>query len=250
MAGHSKFANIKHRKGAQDKKRASAFTKVTREIMTAAKLGGGDPNFNPRLRNAIIAAKAVNLPKDKVENAIKKGTDPGSAEAYDEMRYEGYGPGGVAFIVEVLTDNRNRSASDIRSILSKAGGSLGESGSVTFMFEQVGLVQYPAAAAEADAVFEAALEAGASNCESDEDLHEVTCEPDAFSEVAAALEQKFGDPETAKLSWKAREPVVIDDEEKARKILALIDTLEEHDDVQQVCSNGDVADALVEKLAS
>jgi YebC/PmpR family DNA-binding regulatory protein len=179
MAGHSKWANIKHRKGAQDKKRATLFTKLAREIIVAAKMGMPDPDFNPRLRQAVIAAKSNGLPKDRIENAIKKGSgELGDGESYEEMRYEGYAPNGVAVIVECLTDNRNRTAADLRAIFNKGGGSMGESGSVQFMFERIGLIHFPANVAAADTVFEAAVEAGAENVESDENGHEVTCAPD------------------------------------------------------------------------
>jgi YebC/PmpR family DNA-binding regulatory protein len=248
MAGHSKFANIKHRKAAQDKKRGNAFTKLQREILVAAKMGGGDESFNPRLRVAVVAAKAANMPKDRIAAAIKKGSDPAGGEDYEEMRYEGYAPGGIALIIECLTDNRNRSAGDVRAILNKAGGSLGESGSVAFQFERVGLILYPADAASEDAMLEAAIEAGASNCESDKNGHEVTTEPDDLHKVADDLEKKFGDPETVKLEWKARDTIPLETAEKAQKVLNLIDTLEEHDDVQTISANFDISDEIADQL--
>ncbi len=248
MAGHSKWANIKHRKGAQDKKRSNIFTKVGREIIVAAKMGGSDQEYNPRLRVAVAAAKAVNMPKDKIDYAIKKGAgELDDGETYEEIRYEGYGPGGVAVIIEVLTDNRNRSASDIRSILNKAGGSLGESGSVSFQFERVGIMQYPVSTASADDMFEAALEAGADNCESDDNMHEITCNPDDFNEARDVLVKRFGDPETCRLDWKPNNTIEVN-LETAQKIMKLIDTLEENDDVQNVSANFDIPDEVAEQL--
>lgn len=248
MAGHSKWANIKHRKGAQDKKRSGQFTKVGREIIVAAKMGQPDPDFNPRLRAAIAAAKAINMPKDKIDYAIKKGAgELDDGENYEEMRYEGYGPGGVAVVVEALTDNRNRTAGEVRTIFSKAGGSLGETGSVGFMFDRVGLIQYPADAASGDAMFEAALEAGAENCESDDDMHEITCEAESFNEVRDVLVEQFGDPEVGRLDWKPNTLSEVD-KDGAEKILRLIDTLEESDDVQHVSTNADIPDDVLAEL--
>lgn len=241
MAGHSKWANIKHRKGAQDKKRSNLFTKLAREIIVAARTGQPDPAFNPRLRAAIAAAKAQSMPKDKIEYSIKKGAgELGDSENYEEMRYEGYGPGGVAMIIEVLTDNKNRTAAEVRSALSKAGGTLGESGSVAFMFERIGLIQYPPDAASTEAMFEAALEAGADNCESHEEGHDITCDPDSFSGVRDALAEKFGDPEVGRLDWKPNTTVAVD-EATAEKIIRLEDVLDENDDVQHVAANYEVS---------
>jgi len=247
MAGHSKFANIKHRKGAQDKKRASQFTKAGREIIVAAKAGGGDPSFNPRLRLAISAARAVNMPKDRIEYAIKRATSGLDNDNYEEIRYEGYAPGGVALIIDALTDNRNRTAAEVRAMLNKAGGNLGESGSVSFMFDRVGVIQYPASAATVDAMFEAALEAGADDCESNEEFHEITCAADSLHEVREAMTGQFSDPEVCKLDWKPQNTIEVD-LESAQKIMRLIDALEENDDVQAVAGNFDVSDEVAAQL--
>jgi len=249
MAGHSKYANIKHRKGAQDKKRANLFTKLAREIIVSAKLGMPDPAFNPRLRAAIAAARSQSMPRDRIEYAIKKATSTTDGENYDEMRYEGYAPGGIAVIIEALTDNKNRTASEVRTILSKAGGNLGETGSVNFMFNRVGLIQYPLDKASADEMFEGALEAGADNCESDGEIHEITCESDSFNEVRDALAEKYGDADVGRLAWKPTTPteVTLD---TAEKILRCIDNLEDNDDVQFVYTNFEVSDEVAEKLAA
>ncbi|MDJ0683529.1 MAG: YebC/PmpR family DNA-binding transcriptional regulator [Alphaproteobacteria bacterium] len=248
MAGHSKFKNIMHRKGAQDKKRASLFSKLTKEIMVAAKMGGADPAANARLRAAIADARSQSMPKDNIERAVQKGAGGGEGSEYEEIRYEGYGPGGVAVIVNVLTDNRNRSASDVRSIFTKAGGNLGETGSVSFMFNQVGEIKYPPDAADADAMFEAALEAGASDAASDEDGHEVLCEPNDLHAVAGALESQFGEPASTKLVWRPEtlSPV---DADKAESVLKFMDMLDDNDDVQSVYANFDIPDAVMEQLA-
>jgi YebC/PmpR family DNA-binding regulatory protein len=248
MAGHSKFSNIKHRKGAQDKKRAKIFTKLTREILTAAKQGLPDPASNPRLRTAIIAAKAQNLPKERIDAAIKKASTSGEGDNYDEMRYEGYGPAGVAFIVDALTDNRNRTAAEVRSIFTKAGGALGETGSVNFMFDRVGIVHYPKSVASDDEMFEAVIEAGAEDCESDETLHMIICDPDKLNEVQHALSERFGDAEVARLSWRPKITTDVDSEDKAMKVLKLIDALEDNDDVQYVSANFEIADEILEKI--
>lgn len=236
MSGHSQFANIKHRKGAQDAKKAKLFTKLQREITVAAKTGHSDPEFNARLRNAIISARTNNMPKDRIDSAIKKATTIGDGENFEEIRYEGYGPGGVAFIVEALTDNRNRTAGEIRSIFTKSGGSLGESGSVIFMFDHIGVIEYDAKVAGEDIMFEAALEGGAVDVESNEDWHIITCETKNFSQVRDALITKFGDPQTAKLNWKPKNMIELDGETEA-KILKLVDLLEDNDDVQLVAGN-------------
>jgi YebC/PmpR family DNA-binding regulatory protein len=249
MAGHSKFKNIMHRKGAQDAKRAKRFTKLIREIITATREGQPDPNFNPRLRGAILAARALNLPKDKIENAIKRGSSAGEGDNYDEIRYEGYGPGGVAIIVEALTDNRNRTASEVRTAFSKNGGTLGETNSVSFMFDKVGLIEYPAKVASNDAMFEAVLEAGADDCVSTEEMHSITCQPESFNEVRDSLVSKFGDPETARLSWKEKSLTEVKDLEQAEKLMKLIETLEDNDDVQYVCGNYDIPEEIMEKVA-
>lgn len=247
MAGHSKFANIKHRKGAQDAKRAKLFTKLTREIMVASGSGQPDPEFNPRLRSAIIVARKAGVPKDRIDTAVKKGSGEIEGENYDEMRYEGYGPCGVAFIVDTLTDNRNRTASDVRACFSKNGGTLGETGSVNFMFDQIGLIEYPANVASNEDIFEAAAEAGADNVESDDEIHEIICDPNALSQVRDSLQEKYGDAETARLSWKAKEPVDLD-LDKAEKILKFVEALEDNDDVQYVTGNFNVSDEIAEQL--
>jgi len=249
MAGHSQFKNIMHRKGAQDKKSAKEFAKLGREIMVAAKMGAPDPDMNPRLRTAIIAARAKNMPKDNIERAIKKGSGGDDGAVYDEVRYEGYGPGGVAVIVEVLTDNRNRSASDVRSTFTKYGGNMGETGSVAFMFDRVGLIMYPADKADADTVFEVALEAGAQDVSSDDDGHEIICDPDDFNEVRDGLAEKFGDAAEARLDWKPTTSTELD-EEKAATLFKLIDVLEDNDDVQRVASNFEVSEEVLAKLSS
>jgi YebC/PmpR family DNA-binding regulatory protein len=246
MAGHSQFKNIMHRKGKQDAVRAKLFAKLAREITVAAKLGQADPAFNPRLRLAIQAARAENMPKDNIERAIKK-AQGGDAENYDEIRYEGYGPGGVAIIVEALTDNRNRTASEVRSYFTKSGGSLAETGAVSFMFERVGLIEYDAGAAGEDAMLEAAIEAGASDVASSEAGHEITCAADDFAEVAKALEARFGPPRKAALIWRPQNTVAVDDE-SGEKLIRLIGTLEDNDDVQNVYANFEISDALMAKM--
>lgn len=247
MAGHSQFANIKHRKGAQDAKKAKLFTKLQREIAVAVKSGQPDPNFNARLRNAIIAARTNNMPKDRIEGTIKKATAGNEGDNFEEIRYEGYGSNGVAFIVEALTDNRNRTAGEVRSIFTKAGGSLGETGSVSFMFNHVGLIEYEAKKASADAMFEAALEAGADDVSSSDDWHVITCSTENFSVVRDALIAKFGDPTSAKLDWIPITTVELDFE-TAQKILKLVDNLEDNDDVQLVTGNYVIPDEIAEKL--
>ena len=246
MAGHSKFKNIMHRKGAQDAKRAKIFARHAKEIMIAAR-AGADPDMNARLRSAIAAAKAQNMPNDNIDRAVKKGSGGGEADSYEEIRYEGYGPGGVAMIVDVLTDNRNRAASDIRSVFSKHGGNLGETNSVAFLFDRVGQIQYPAGAASADAMFEAALEAGASDVESGDDLHEIVCEPDDLNAVREALEACFGHPESAALAWKPQSTVAVD-EGRASSLFKLLDALDDNDDVQNVSANFDVPNEVMAKL--
>ncbi len=249
MAGHSQFKNIMHRKGAQDKKRAKIFTKIIREIIIATKSGLPDPASNPRLRAAILAARVQNMPRDKIENAIKRGSGETNTDNYDEIRYEGYGAGGVAVIVDALTDNRNRTASDVRAAFSKYAGNLGESGSVSFMFDRVGQIRYPLKSASEDAMLEAAIDAGADDCASDENEHLVSCAMEAFHEVSAALEQKFGDATSAKLAWipKISTPI---DEDQARSLFKLIDVLEDNDDVQEVTCNFEISDEIMEKLSA
>lgn len=248
MAGHSKFKNIMHRKGAQDKKRASLFAKLSKEIMVAAKMGGGDPSANARLRAAIADARSQSMPKDNIERAIQKGAGGGDGADYEEIRYEGYGPGGIAVIVNVLTDNRNRSAGEVRSIFSKAGGNLGETGSVAFMFNQSGEIRYKPEAADADAMFEAALEAGADDVASDDEGHEILCAPDDLHAVSSALEAVYGEPDSTKLVWRPQTLAPID-EEKAEGVLKFMDALDDSDDVQAVFANFDISDEVMEKLA-
>jgi YebC/PmpR family DNA-binding regulatory protein len=247
MAGHSKWANIQHRKGAQDKKRAKLFAKLSREITVAAKLGGGDPDMNPRLRLAIVTARAQSVPRANIENAIAKGTGSGDGDDYFEMRYEGYAPGGVAVVVEALTDNRNRTASEVRSLFTKYGGNLGETGSVGFMFDRIGQVIYPADKAQPDDMFEAGVEAGAMNVESDEHQHRIICRPDDFAAVREALVVKFGEPEISGLVWQPNVMSSID-EETAKSVLKLIDALEDCDDVQNVTTNFETSDDIMTRL--
>jgi len=247
MAGHSQFKNIMHRKGRQDAQKSKLFSKLAREITVAAKLGTPDPAMNPRLRAAVIAARAENMPKDNIERAIKKAIG-GDSENYDEIRYEGYGPGGVAVIVEALTDNRNRAASDIRSYFTKSGGNLGETGSVSFMFDRTGVIEYDAGKASADDMLEAAIEAGADDVVSSEAGHEVYAAQDTFRDVAKALETKFGEPRKAALIWKPQNTVAVDDE-TGEKLFKLMEHLNEHDDVQNVYANFEVSDALMAKMA-
>lgn len=248
MAGHSKFANIKHRKGAQDKKRGKFFTKLIREITVAAKTGQPDPEFNPRLRNALIDARTNNLPKDRIEAAIKKVASGADTSNYDEIRYEGYAPGGIAIIVEAMTDNKNRTAGEVRSIFTKAGGSLGETGSVGFMFDHVGVIQYEGNKASEDEFFESALESGADDVESDPEVHVAFTKMEAFVQTRDGLIEKYGDPVSAKIEWKAKEDLEITNLEKAQKILRFVDNLEDCDDVQNVYGNYDFPDEIVEKL--
>jgi YebC/PmpR family DNA-binding regulatory protein len=247
MAGHSKFKNIQHRKGAQDAKRAKIFTKVGREIIVAAKMGGADPSANPRLRAAISAARAVNMPNERIKKAIDTATGAGNTDSYENIRYEGYGPGGVAIIVETLTDNRNRTVGEVRSYFSKLGGTLGETNSVGFMFDRVGEIIYPASKASAEQMFEAALEAWAENVESGEEMHEITCAPDDFAAVRDALAEKFGEPEKSGFVWKPNVTASVD-EETAKTVLKLIDMLEDNDDVQAVFTNFEVSDEIMERL--
>jgi YebC/PmpR family DNA-binding regulatory protein len=249
MAGHSQFKNIMYRKGAQDKKRAKVFTKIIRELTTAARSGLPDPAANPRLRAALLAARQANMPKDTVERAIRRGSGGGADDAYEEVRYEGYGPGGVAVIVEALTDNRNRTASEVRAAFTKAGGALGESNSVSFMFDRVGEVVYAAATATADAMFEAAIEAGADNLDSDAEQHVVTCAPEDFNAVRDALEGRFGAAGSARLVWRPKSASAID-EETAATLFKLLETLEDSDDVQNVYANFDVAEDVLARLST
>jgi YebC/PmpR family DNA-binding regulatory protein len=247
MAGHSQFKNIMHRKGRQDAQKSKLFSKLAREITVAAKMGTPDPSMNARLRSAVIAARQENMPRDNIERAIKKAIGS-EGENYDEIRYEGYGPGGVAVIVQALTDNRNRAASDIRSYFTKSGGNLGETGSVSFMFDHLGIIEYDADKASADDMLEAAIEAGADDVVSSESGHEVYASQETFREVAKGLEAKFGEARKSELTWKPQNTIAVDDE-TGEKLLKLMDLLNEHDDVQNVYANFELSDALVAKMS-
>ena len=249
MAGHSQFKNIMHRKGAQDARRARQFARLIREITVAARNGLPDPTSNPRLRAAVAAAREANMPKDTVDRAIKKAGGAAGGEDYAEVRYEGYGPAGVAVIIEALTDNRNRTASDVRAAFSKHGGALGETNSVAFLFTRLGAVRYPAGAATEEAILEAAIEAGADNVESTAEGHEVQAAPEQFFAVRDALEARFGPPEQARLEWRPTTGVTLD-EERARAVLKLLDALEESDDVQNVYANFDIPEAVMQTLSA
>ena len=244
MAGHSKFKNIMHRKGAQDAKRAKKFTRLIKELVVAAK-GGTDADANPRLRTALLACRAANMPKDNIERVLKK-AEGGGGEQYDEIRYEGYAPGGVAIIVEALTDNRNRTASEVRATFSKFGGNLGETGSVNFMFDRVGQITYGADVASDEAMFEGALNAGADNVESDASGHEITASIEDFNAVREAMEEHFGAPEESGLIWKPQTTTTLD-AAQAESFLKLLDALDDLDDVQNVASNADIADEILAK---
>lgn len=249
MAGHSHAKNIMHRKGLQDAKRGRIYAKLIREITVSAKQGLPDPGSNPRLRAAIAAARQANMTKDTIERAIAKAAGAGGGDDYVEVRYEGYGPAGVAMIVETLTDNRNRTAGDVRSAFAKAGGALGETNSVSFLFTRLGAIVYPASAASADDMLEAAIEAGADDVESDEESHEITCSIEDFFAVRDALEARFGAPESAKLDWRPTTEVTLD-EDKAKSILKLMDILEDNDDVQNVYANFDIPDDIMQRLSA
>ncbi|MFG1377635.1 YebC/PmpR family DNA-binding transcriptional regulator [Xanthobacter autotrophicus] len=246
MAGHSQFKNIMHRKGRQDAMRSKLFSKLAREITVSAKMGLPDPNMNARLRAAILAARAENMPKDNIERAIKKAAGA-DGENYDEIRYEGYGPGGVAVIVEALTDNRNRTASEVRSFFTKSGGNLAETGSVSFMFDRMGAIEFAPEKADADAMMESAIEAGADDVTSSEHGHEVVCAAESLAEVQRALEAKFGEPKKAALIWRPQNTIAVDDE-TGEKLLRLVENLEDNDDVQNVTANFELSDALLAKL--
>jgi YebC/PmpR family DNA-binding regulatory protein len=250
MAGHSHAKNVMHQKSVSDAKKGKIFNKLAREIMVSAKQGMPDPAHNPRLRAAIAAARKQNLPRERIERAIKA-AQPGAADAanYEEVRYEGYGPGGIALIVEALTDNRNRTASELRTAFSKHGGAMGEAGAVAFMFSRMGEIVFPAKVASADAMLEAVIEASGENVESSAERHEVTSSVDDFGAVRAALEKKFGEPESAKLVWRPRNLIPVTGE-AARDLIRLIDVLEDSDDVQTVTGNFDIPAAELEKLAS
>jgi YebC/PmpR family DNA-binding regulatory protein len=248
MAGHSQFKNIMHRKGRQDAAKSKLFGKLAREITVSAKLGSPDPDMNPRLRAAMIAARAENMPKDNIERAIKKAAG-GDGENYEQIRYEGYGPGGAAVIVEVLTDNRNRTAGEVRATFTKSGGNLAETGAVSFMFDHVGIIEYDANAATSDAMFEAALDAGADDVVSGEDGHEIYAAQDRFGVVTRALEAKFGEPRKATLVWRPQNTVAVNDEQ-GEKLLKLIESLNEHDDVQNVYANFEVSEELMQRMSA
>jgi YebC/PmpR family DNA-binding regulatory protein len=248
MAGHSQFKNIMHRKGAQDARRARQFARLIREITVSARHGLPDPASNPRLRAAVTAARQANMPKDTVDRAIKKAAGAGGGGDYVDVRYEGYGPAGVAVIVETLTDNRNRTASDLRSAFSKHGGALGETNSVSFLFNRLGVIRYPASVATADDMLEAAIEAGAENAEIDGEAHEVSGPIEDFFAVRDALESRFGAPESAKLEWRPATSVTLD-EDRAAGLLKLLDALEENDDVQNVYANFDIPETVMRKLS-
>ena len=246
MAGHSQFKNIMHKKGRQDAIRSKLFSKLAREITVAAKLGLPDPTMNARLRAAVIAARTENMPKDNIERAIKKASSA-EGETYEDVRYEGYAPGGVALIVEALTDNRNRTAGEVRSYFTKAGGSLAETGAVSFMFDRVGSITYDRKIATDDAMLEAAIEAGADDVVSEGDEHEIITGVESLRDAQKALEAKFGEPRKAALIWKPQNTVTVDDE-TGEKLFRLMDLLNEHDDVQNVFANFEVSDALLAKM--
>jgi len=248
MAGHSQFKNIMHRKGAQDKKRAKLFNKLAREITVAAKSGQADPSLNPRLRNAIVAARECNMSNDRIKRAQEQ-ANPNSGEAsnFEEIRYEGYGPGGVAVIAEALTDNRNRTAGDVRVAFTKNGGTLGETNSVSFMFARVGSIVYPSGIAADDQIFEAAVEAGADNVETADDMHEVTTKPADFIAVKEALEKKFGASQSSGIIWKPMTTVAVT-QEQAQDLIDLIEALEDSDDVQNVSANFEVDEQVMARL--
>ncbi len=249
MAGHSHASNVAVRKGKADKARSKIFTKIAREIIVAVKAGAPDPDTNPRLRAAISAARAANMPNDRIKSAISQGTGANKGDDYKEMRYEGYGPGGIAIIVQSLSDNPNRTASDVRSTFTKYSGNLGETNSVAFSFEKVGLVEYPAEKATADDMLEAVIDAGADDCESSAAVHRIYCKPEALNAVRDALNKKYGDAETARFSWKPTNtvPATL---ETAQTLIKLIEALEELDDVQYVETNVDISETIMQQLAS
>ena len=248
MAGHSHAANIARRKGAQDIKRGKIFTKIAREIIVAAK-GGPDINFNAKLRTVVIKARQAGMPKDRIDGAIAKGSGTGVQESYDGVRYEGYGPGGVAIIVDALTDNRNRTAADLRSVFAKNGGTMGELGSVGFMFDHVGVIEYPAEKIVEDAMLEAAIEAGADNCETADGVHRITTSFESLLAVREALQQTFGDPQSAKHTFVSKITAPVG-EADASALMDLVEALEDNDDVQDVYTNADIADDVLAKLSA
>lgn len=248
MSGHSQFKNIMYRKGAQDAKKAKVFAKLARDITIAAKSGLPEPDKNPRLRLAIQAARAESMPKDNIERAIAKATQTAGGADYVSARYEGFGPGKVAIIVEAMTDNKNRTAGNVRTIFGKRGGVMGENGSVAFNFERIGFIQYPLSAGDADKVFEAALEAGANDVVSDEEHHEIETLPDDLGAVTEALEKVFGTPSASRLDWKPMVKADVTDVETAQKLLDFIDALEDDDDVQKVYHNAEIPEEVLGKL--
>ena len=250
MSGHSKFSTIKHKKGAKDAKRAKIFTKLVREITISARGGQPDIDSNPRLRNAVITARKAGLPRERIETAIKKGSGELQGENYEEIHYEGYGQGGVALVVDALTDNRNRTASDVRSTFSKNGGNLGETGSVGFMFEKVGIIEYEAKVASGEQMFESAVEFGAGNVESDEEMHIITCPVEDLSSVRDALAAKYGDFESARIGWVPKITHEVTSLEQAEGIMKLVEALEDLDDVQYVTGNFVIPDEIAEKLGA
>ncbi|MGH6864639.1 MAG: YebC/PmpR family DNA-binding transcriptional regulator [Methyloceanibacter sp.] len=248
MAGHSKFKNIQFRKGAQDKKRSMLFSKLAREITAAAKMGLPDPAMNARLRTAVAAARAQNMPKDNIERAIKKSQEAGGAN-YEEVRYEGFGAGGVGVIVEALTDNRNRTASEVRSIFTKFGGNLGETGAVSFNFDKLGAIEFDADKATPDEMLEAAIEVGGDDVESSAEGHVVYCNPDEFHQVTKALEGRFSEPRATSILWRPKNNIPVD-EESGQKLLRMLESLEDSDDVQSVYANFEIADEVLERLSA
>lgn len=250
MAGHSKWAGIKHKKAAIDAKRGKIFTRITKEITVAARLGGGDPSSNPRLRTAVANAKSVNMPSDNIERAIKKGTGELPGMSYEEVTYEGYGTGGVAVLLEVMTDNKNRTVAEIRSIFTKAGGQLGENGCVAWMFDKKGFIVVKKEAIGEDELMEIALDAGAEDIESTDDSYEIKTPPEVFEDVRAAMEAKGVAMEAAEVTMIPQTNVNVDTEEAAKKLLRLMDALEDHDDVQNVYSNFDIPDQILEKVGA
>ncbi len=247
MAGHSKFKNIQHRKGAQDKRRAKIFTKLVRDIVTAAQ-SNPDVNTNPKLRSAVAAARVQNLPRERIDKAIHQASDPGQKDNYTEMRYEGFAPGGIAIIVEALTDNKNRTASEVRASFTKFGGNLGETGSVSFMFDQVGMIRFPANVGSSDDVLEAAIEAGARDVESDEAAHTIYSDIGDFASALEYLSAKYGVPEEAHIGWRPQTLITIDNKEQAEKLMKMIDMLEDSDDVQNVFGNYELSDEIYNRL--
>jgi len=250
MAGHSKFKNIQHRKGAQDKKRAKLFTKLVREIITAAKIGGVDVSANPRLRNSISAARSQNLPRERIDRALAQASDPSDLDNYTENRYEGFVPGGIAIIVETLTDNKNRTVAEVRSAFTKYGGNLAENGSVSFMFDRVGRIEFVKTVASSDEIMESAIDAGAMDVESTETEHIIYTDIESFSDCLEFLTKKYGDPIESELGWRPQNIITIDEEEKAAKLLKLIDALEESDDVQKVFGNYELSEEIFNKLSN